>query len=52
MVKYQIMVNVTITVVDPYRTRPVSVDQIIHVLVIIAVAFIFIVVFFGIGGAR
>ncbi len=41
-----------VTIVDPFRAQPVSVDQIIHVLVIIAVAFIFIVTFFGLGGAR
>ncbi len=41
------MVNVT-----AYAAQPVSVDQIVHVLVISTVAFIFLVTFFGLGGAR
>ena len=34
------------------NVQPVSVDQIIHVLVVISVAFVFLVIVFGVGGAR
>jgi hypothetical protein len=45
-----VMANIT---VDLQATlQSVSVDQIIHVLVVICVTFIFSVIFFGLGGAR
>ena len=44
--------NSSTAIAAPSVAQPVSVNQIIHVLVVISVAFIFLVVVFGLGGAR